>query len=137
MDTYGKCIGVSVGLFIIAGMLSAYTYSAWPTYSIIALIGVVFIISIISVIKWAPSDNPNRPISDEKEFLKFKRLSVTYVIVWMGIVLTALYYKYNMYVLAACFGLLLEVFSITPLGYKFFDAVKNGFSKKKKRKAEC
>lgn len=134
MDTYGKCIGVSVGLFIIAGMVSTYTYQQWPTYSIIALIGIVFIISIISVIKWAPSDNPNRPITDEKEFLRFKRLSIVYVVVWGGAVLTALNYNYNMYVLAACFGLLLEVFSITPLGHKFFDTVKNSFNKKKKRK---
>lgn len=133
MDSYGKCIGVSVGLFVIAGMISTYTYQSWSVYSIIALIGITFLISIISIIKWAPSDNPNRPITDEKEFLKFKRLSITYVIVWAGVVLTALYYNYNMYVLAACFGLLLEVFSITPLGYIFFDAIKNSFNKKKKR----
>lgn len=133
MDSYGKCIGVSVGLFIIAGIISTHTYSFWSTYAIIALISATFIISMASIIKWAPSDNPNRPITDKKEFLKFKRLSISYIIIWVGVVLTTLYFNYNMYVLAACFGLLLEVFSITPLGYSFFDAIKNSFSKKKRK----
>ncbi|MDQ2087510.1 accessory gene regulator B family protein [Herbivorax sp. ANBcel31] len=134
MDSYGKCIGVSVGLFIIAGIISTHTYTIWSTYAIIALISITFIISIASIIKWAPSDNPNRPITDKKEFLKFKRLSVSYIILWAGAVLTAFYFNYNMYVLAASFGVLLEVFSITPLGYRFFDAIKNGFSKTKRQK---
>lgn len=131
MDSYGKCIGVSVGLFIIAGAISTYTYLAWSIYAIVALVIATFIISIVSIIKWAPSDNPNRPITDKQEFLKFKRLSVLYIILWSGAALTALYFNYNMYALASCFGVLLEVFSITPLGYKFFDAIKNSFNKKK------
>ncbi|TYQ14741.1 UNVERIFIED_CONTAM: accessory gene regulator B [Acetivibrio alkalicellulosi] len=135
MDSYGKCIGVSVGLFIIAGTISRYTYSYWSIYAIVTFIIVTFITAVACIIKWAPSDNPNRPITDKKEFIKFKRLSLAYVLVWVIAVTIALYFNFNMYVIAACFGVLLEIFSITPIGYRFFDLIKNGFNKTVTQKA--
>jgi type IV secretory pathway TrbL component len=33
-----------------------------------------------------------------------------------------------LYVLSLCFGILLELFAISPTGHKFFDAVKKGMS---------
>ncbi|MFZ5988496.1 MAG: accessory gene regulator ArgB-like protein [Bacillota bacterium] len=128
MDSYGKCISVSIGLFIIAAVISRYTYHVWNIYAMLTFILLTFSFAFISILKWAPSDNPNRPITKEDEIKKFKRLSLLYIFIWLLAVSIALYLKLDMYVLAGCFGVILEVFSITPFGHRFFDFVKNGIN---------
>jgi len=86
----------------------------------------IFVFSSASLIKWAPADNPNRPITDKKEIKKFRILSMIYIVIWLVLSLTLVYFKQNMFVLALCLGVILEVFSITPAGIRFFKMIEKG-----------
>lgn len=132
MNTYGKCIAVSLGMFIACAIISRYTYQVWNTPLTLVFILSTFISCLMCLIKWAPADNPNRPITKVEEITKFKRLSILYITVWLFAALIAVYFNLYMFVLAGCFGVILEVFSITPVGYRFFDRIEHGLDAVKK-----
>jgi accessory gene regulator B len=128
MDTYGKCIFVSLGLFIVSSLVANYTYANWQGVHIILLILVTFILGLYVLIRYAPKDTPNKPITSPDEIRKFKRLSIMYLFVWGAVVSGLAFLALYLYVLSLCFGILLELFAISPTGHKFFDAVKKGMS---------
>lgn len=126
MDTYGKCMAVSMGLFIAAGIVSQYTYMYWGTGIILGLIAVSFLTALFILYKWAPLGTPNKPITKPSEIKKFKIMSIVFVFVWLVLVLLLVYYRvysYDMFAIAACFGLLLEIFTVTPSGHRFFHRI--------------
>lgn len=125
MDTFGKCLGVSISMFITFSIIARYTYHYWNTYQIFIFASITVVISLISLYRWAPSDNPNRPITEPSEIKKFKKLTFIYLGVWIIIALVLIHFKLYMIFLSIAFGLLLEIFSITPAGHAFFSFVKN------------
>ncbi|GAE88902.1 accessory gene regulator ArgB-like protein [Acetivibrio straminisolvens] len=132
MKTYGKCIAASLGMFIAAALISKYTYHFWNRTSLLIFVILTFIVSLILLLKWAPSDNPNRPITKQEEIKKFKGLSVLFIIIWLSVSLISVYFELNMYTLAGCFGVILEVFTITPVGHKFFRRLEQSMDRVKK-----
>lgn len=135
MDTFGKCLGVSISMFIVFSIIARYTYQYWQDYQIMIFAIITVVCSLISIYKWAPSDNPNRPITEPTEIKKFKRLSIIYLVTWTIISFVLIYTKSYMIFLSIAFGLILEVFSITPAGHVFFNFVRKSLKKKKKNKS--
>jgi accessory gene regulator B len=123
MDTYGKCIITSLGMFVLAGTIIQYTYQYWDPLYIIIFTLISFLTGVLILLKWAPGDTPNKPITDPKDIRKFKVLSIIYAIGWMAISLLLMYFGYNKYVLAGTFGFIMEVFTVSPAGYRFFDMI--------------
>jgi len=126
MNTYTKCMFVSLALFISAALLSRYTYQYWTQWSLIILAAATFIISIPVLLKWAPADNPNRPITKPEEIRKFKFLSIVYMIIWSLVITTVIWTEpssYQIYIIAASLGVLLELFTISPTGQGFFHKI--------------
>ncbi len=136
MDTYGKCILVSLGLFLAAALIVQHTYTCWSIINIAALIGITFIMGLYVLIRYAPKDTPNKPIIDPKEIRKFKSLSTVYIFLWAVVVTVLTIFGYKMIVLCLCSGVLLELFVISPIGHKFFDIIKYKLDKKKKVKVK-
>jgi accessory gene regulator B len=126
MKTYGRCIAASLGMIICAALISKYSAHMWNEASLIVFIILSFIFSSASLLKWAPADNPNRPITKKEEINKFRMLSMIYIVAWLIVSLILVYFKQNMFLLALCFGVILEVFSITPAGVRFFEILENG-----------
>ncbi len=126
MDTQGKCLLVSLIMFIAAALLAKYTYAYWSTLQLAVLIAVTFLSGLYVVIKYAPKDNPNKPITDPGEILKFKKLSVAYLLLWLAAAVILTLFKLNIFVVSSGFGVLLELFIVTPVGHRFFDRVKYG-----------
>lgn len=124
MDTYGKCLFVSMVLFIGAGLIAGYTYYYWSTMYIFLFVVITFILGCILVIKYAPKDTPNKPITDSQEIKRYKRLSLVYLGVWVVIVVLLTVYSFNMIVLSLCLAVLLEMFTVTPVGERFFEFVR-------------
>jgi len=93
MKTYGKCIAASLGMIILAALISKYTAHMLNQISLIAIVVLSFVFSSASLIKWAPADNPNRPITDKKEIKKFRILSMIYIVIWLVLSLTLVYFK--------------------------------------------
>lgn len=131
MDTYGRCLAVSISMFIGFSMVARYTYSLWNIYQIVIFAILIIAVSAVCIYKWAPSDNPNRPITELIEINKFKRLSILYIIIWALAASVIIYFNLYMIFLSIAFALMLEVFSITPFGHKFFDGIKNVLDKAK------
>lgn len=128
MDTYGKCIATSTVLFIGMGALSQYTYENWNAAYMLGLIIASAMLGVFVVIRWAPKDTPNKPITRQEDIIKFKRLSLLYISLWTLINLILLYKSYaegytimNLVIISTCMGFLLEIFMVTPLGYGFFE----------------
>jgi len=133
MDTFGKCLGVSISMFMVFSIIARYTYPYWNDYYVIIFAIIAVAVSLFSICRWAPSDNPNRPITDPKEIKKFKNLSIAYLVIWTVISFVLIYTKLYMIFLSFVFGLLLEIFSITPAGHTFFDFIKNRLKRRKKK----
>ncbi|RCX10342.1 accessory gene regulator B [Anaerobacterium chartisolvens] len=132
MDSYGKCIVVSMVLFVLAGLLAGYTHMYWSQLHMAVLAGATFIAGLLTVNKYAPRDTPNKPITDVAEKRRFKTLSFIYLFVWLPVTLALIYFNLNMYAVSLCLGVLLELFSVSDLGHRFFDVIKNRLSYKKK-----
>ncbi len=139
MDTYGKCIFTSLGMFVFLGAVARYTYIYWNPAYLIILVSVSFLFGLYGSIMWAPADTPNKPITKPEEIKKFKTLSVVYSMVWYIATGAAIYFRVksklpvylDMYIISGSFGVLLEIFTITPAGYKFFDIISGKLSKPK------
>ena len=136
MDTFGKCLGVSISMFMVFSIIARYTYQYWNDYQILIFGVITVFFSLFSIYKWAPSDNPNRPITQPSEIKKFKRLSIIYLAICTIICFILIYTKLYMIFLSIEFGLILEIFSITPVGHTFFDFVKNSLKKRKKKRSK-
>lgn len=133
MDTYGKCIVVSLILFSMSAVISQYTYNYWNIEALIVFVLFSFAITLYSLYKWAPAENPNRPITNPEEIRKFRVLSMVYIVIWAIIVSMLIYFKLKLYVLASCFPVLLESWAISPLGYRFFNFLDNRLSNMENR----
>lgn len=123
MKTYGKCLFITIVLFITAALIAGYTYKYWTIKSLTILVTLTFLLGIIIVIKYAPKDTPNRLITESNEIRKFKTFSVIYMFVWLMVVLGLTLHEMNMYTLSLCFSVLLELFGITPKGYALFEKI--------------
>ncbi|MCX8129687.1 MAG: accessory gene regulator B family protein [Clostridia bacterium] len=128
MDTYGRCIVTSTVLFVAAGMATQYSYRMWDSSIVAVLIAATTIFGAITILKWAPKDNPNKPITKPEEIRKFKGLSFMHIIVWALICSVLLFYRnssglvyLNMIIISSSFGILLELFTVAPVGYGFFE----------------
>lgn len=132
MDTYGRCLAVSISMFIGFSLIARYTYLFWSLYQVIIFTIIVAVSCGICIYKWAPSDNPNRPITEMDEIKKFKKFSMIYMIIWSVVACVLIVTNLYMVLLSIAFGLILEVFSITPVGNRFFDSLRKGLDKVKK-----
>lgn len=132
MNTYGKCIFVSLGLLVTAAVIAQHTYAYWPVEYLAVISLLASVLGFYVILKWAPSDTPNRPINKSGEKRKFKALSMVYLLVWMVLVSLLIYFKagnFKMHVLSACFGLLIELFTVSPFGYNFFERLSGKMDK--------
>jgi accessory gene regulator B len=136
MDTYSKCLFVSLGIFILAALVAQHTYTYWSTLYLIVLIGITFFIGMYVLVRYAPRDTPNKPIEEPKEIRKFKCLSIIYIFLWTVITIILAICKNKLFVLSLCFGVLLEIFLISSTGHKVFDAIKYKLDRKKKTKCK-
>ncbi len=131
MNTYGKCLAVSMLMFWAAALITKYAYPYLPVYSILLLLAFSFAAAVIIIKKYAPGDTPNKPITEKSEIKKFKKLSLIHIFIWSVVMLVLIYFKQYCLVVASCFGILLELFTITPSGYSFFDKISGRMSKSK------
>ena len=123
LKTYLKCMVWSILMFVATALVAKHTYYYGNNINIYFLMGFLIGTTIISglyiIYKYVPRDTPNKPINKQEEIIKYKRWCLYYLIIWsilMGVLLVS-----NMHFVAicSCFGLLLELFSISELGIKY------------------
>lgn len=135
MDTYGKCLFTSLAIFLLAGFTVRYTYMYWNVWFIALLAIITFVTALYVIIRWAPADTPNKPITKPAQIRRLKVLSIVQIFVWAALTVFLLFYRLNMYAIAGCFGMLLAAFIVSPIGYGFFDMISGRLIRGKKCKA--
>ncbi len=128
MDTYGKCITSSLILFMACSVLVRYTYMYWSFALVVGFAAAVFLFGLLTMIKWAPGDTPNKPITTVTQVKKLKLFSIVYMFLWAALVAVLIYFDLPMYALASTFGVLLECFTVTPLGYRLFEGLEKSLN---------
>lgn len=83
---------------------------------LIALVCFVNFAAAVGIIKFVPGEVPYRTINSPREVIVFKLLSLLLLILWNG--LTMYFINNQSIILAAAFGLIVQVFSFTPRGYR-------------------
>lgn len=121
MDSFNKCMVVSFALYIAGGLLAEYTNYYWSNVELLVMVGIALIAGLYVLSRYAPGDTPNKPITDPHEIKKFKRLSLIYLFFLIIIILFLIWFGLKKYCIAASIGILFELFTITPVGYEFFN----------------
>ena len=120
LKTAERCLIVSLIQFIGSALIVQYTQKYWTYINIYSLFIFCVVIALYIIIKYVPRDTPNKPITDKLQVKKFKRWSFTYLLVWISIMIVFTLLNVKIIVIASCFGLLLELFSISKLGQKIY-----------------
>lgn len=121
MNTFFRCFILMIVLFITGAFIIQNTYMTYSSTVNNYIIILTFICNLVLVKKYAPQDTENKPITDKQEIVKYKRLSENYV--FIVCILMFLFNNSNLIVLSIVYGLMLELFTITPVGVKFFSYV--------------
>lgn len=127
MDTFNKCMYVSMASYIAAALVAQHTYAYWSGTGLRMLIALTLVSGLYVLLRYAPKDTPNKPVTDPKQRRKLRILSVAYLCLWITITTVLTAFSLNLYVLSLCFGILLELHSITPAGHRFFDRISAAF----------
>ena len=72
-----------------------------------------------------PCDTHNKRIPEVFEREKFKRWSLYYLIIWAILMTILTILNCKLIIISSCFGLLLELFSVSKLGNKIFSIIES------------
>lgn len=111
-DTYFKCFVVTSASM----MLCIWIGSIAPLPLVPYIIACALAIAALSVFRYAPVDNPNRPLS-EKECKKFRTRSL-YAIIIISVIIIALCYvkaDLNRYLCIASLAIMFEGITLLPI----------------------
>ena len=121
MDTEGSCMLMSICLLVIPGAAINYTYKYLSTDAISMLCLVIFVISFICIWIYAPIDCINRPITEQSEISRFKHNSILCLVFLLFFSIICILLKQNLIVTAIIIGVLMEILTIVPFGYRLLD----------------
>lgn len=119
MDKYGRCMVTSLVIMLAGGLLTKYTHASWSREALAILTLAVFLPGLYTMIKWAPSDTPNKPITKPERRRRLKIISIIHLSLWFVITLALIALELSMVALAGCLGIMLGAFVVAPAGYAF------------------
>jgi len=131
MDTYNKCLIVSMAIYLMGALISKYSYIFWRAGSLTVLFFFTFITGIYVLLRYAPKDTPNKRLTDTKQKKKLRIISIIYFGILLAALAILIYFNIKMYAIALCYGILFELFTLTQTGSKFLDWVKEVLDLKK------
>ncbi len=136
-STFGHCLLVCTVGFNVLGMIARWIADVLPHTCLLGIILSVYLLSWWVIYFWVPAENPNRPIRDISEKIKFRKMSFGLINLWLIINFliwgTGYYYPcWESFVIAATLGVLWQIFSVTPFGYRIFYTLDRGLSFLKK-----
>lgn len=121
---YYRCLIGGTAWFLLLG---------WGVYSLNILLAqpiinlgaaLLFSISIIIILKYAPGETENKPISSEAERKKFRNWSVLIMFTYGVIIMVSAHISFlNFFVLPMVIGIVAQAFTVSPVGYGFIHFV--------------
>lgn len=131
LSTYLRCLISSTILFLFPAIL-LNNINIFD-YNLIIIIS-AFIIGIVTTLFYVPVSATNRPISKNLN-MKFKVRSISFLSIWF--IINLIVYKFTSYssiVLSLSLGIIIQSFTLTPIGWKIFhniDLILNKIRKEK------
>lgn len=119
----GLAFGIHASKNIYCWIVTLSVYSFGPLFIKyinlpILVINCIYIVSLLAIMLWAPSDTPSRPLLDKKKRKANKILATVFSLILISI--SFYINKINFYEIVS-FVLLLEAICICPLTYKLFN----------------
>jgi len=119
-SAYYRClIGGTVWFLLLGwGVDSLHAVLSPPVIS--ANAGLLFFISLAIILKYAPGETENKPITGEAEREKFKKWSLSIMVAY-GLILLLLSHQQvlSTLVLPMAVGIMAQAFTVSPAGYGF------------------
>lgn len=103
-------------LAFLASRSGGVIYSNWQVYFVISALYI-----LLSLLIWAPSDVPQKPITERREIRLFKITSIIVAMVILGISYLLIYLFDTRFIIisaALILGLIFQAFAINPLAYR-------------------
>ncbi len=116
MGTYLKCFLITIFTFVPASLLAKY----FSKNIGITFVFVVFAISAVLIVRYAPKNSPLNQIS-EKRAKTLRVLAIVTLSVWFIISVCLYIFQQAVPAVSVCLGILLEVSSIVPLFEKLYN----------------
>lgn len=125
---YYRCLVGGTLCFLLLGW-AVHNLNPLMTKSAALLISLACsLIAEVTLWKYAPGDTENKPITDEAEKQKFKRWSLFLVAFYLCLMLLCSRYNtVRWIVLPVTVGMMEQVFTVTPWGYRFLHFIDRAF----------
>lgn len=131
-----NCSLITLVVFGGLGWLAARIGPALPTGGLFVLLGGTLAATLAVILRWAPADTPNKPLTNPDHRRGLRRTAVATVALW-GIALGALAAgafglpadAARAAVLGGTLGLAWQSLTIAPTGYRFLDVLDSGFNR--------
>lgn len=126
-NTYMRCLIFSSTTLLLIGILALLIAPYVNENSVMLSVFALALAGLYFVTKWAPVDNPNKPIPSDKKG-KYKKLSVIYVITWAIVVIVFLLNRNELpltfpIILASMGGFTVQLLSLCPAGYRLIGVI--------------
>ncbi|OIQ60253.1 accessory gene regulator ArgB-like protein [Neomoorella thermoacetica] len=114
-----RCNLIGVGVFLTLGFISnLFRY----VQSLIYLPVIIAIIGIYVIYRYVPAETPGKPVSSQVQRKYLRAISFSLLSLWSGISFWGLSSPGEFFetktVLASCFGMAWQLFTLTPIGFK-------------------
>jgi len=129
MSTYNGCLIISYTQFIGFALMILITFQYWTQLLIWSLLMLCLFLGVYVSIRYAPRDSPNNRITDTSQINKLKRWSLYFLLTWTILMTIFIFFNLKLIVISSCFGLLLELFSVSKLGQIFYIFLDNRTTK--------
>lgn len=114
---YVHCLVLSLTLYLLMGW-AATTYSPQLlVHSLSYLLFAGFLLCFLAVLRWAPGPVPGKKRILSKQ-RRFKTLSLLYLFLWLGAMVYLVGQGHSSLASAGLLALLVQGFSLTPVGYR-------------------
>lgn len=121
MDTYAKCLFITLAAFIPASLLCKYF--VFNKYICLIFLLCTLITSIIITFKWAPKESPMNQIERGSSQINLKRFSLISIIFWTVIALLLSLFGQIESSMSICLGILIEMSTIFPSGILLYNKI--------------
>jgi len=121
MSTINKCFAIMIGLFLSLGYI-VNNILLTPLF-LAMFFNLGFIWSILMAVKYAPQERPDKSDKDCDNGNKMKYRSIRLIII--SCIVSLIFIHNQLVSLSVFVGVLLEIFTITPLGTKLFQWIDN------------
>lgn len=116
-DSPFNCTVIGTLIFSGLGLASKYTFGPMEAF-LFPVVGGVFLTAVYCVLRYAPADTHNKPITGETHRRRLRNAAAAYVMVWgVAVMAAAPLNIYNEIIYASTLGLFWQALSLTPAGY--------------------